>query len=296
MADHMDASTVKRLALVRHLFNVGIEQSHQPEPMNCISLLSFHDAVEWFLQLTTEHHGISKKDQAFMGYWDVITAKLGKPLHQRESMKRMNRARSQLKHHGVLPASTEVESFRVSTTNFFIENTPLVFDKEFEDISLADFVNNQDVRSRLSSAQKLIKKDRRKEALKEIAIAFEIIIDEYRYNEPNSLSSPFRFGDNLPFPNSFSMRIGGSIGNSIDAVSQAITQMQGAITILCLGLDYRKYVKFKNIVPHVIKMPPEYRIFEPKNCEMQDLQFCFDYLIESAIHLQNFDYRSRAKS
>lgn len=292
----MNTPTVKRLALVRHLFNVGVEQSHQPEPTNCISLLSFHDAVEWFLQLTTEHHGISKKDQAFMGYWDVIASKLGKPLHQQEPMRRMNRARSQLKHHGVLPASTEVESSRVSTTNFFIENTPLVFGKEFEDISLVDFVSSRDVRSKLSSAQEMIKNDRGKDALKEIAIAFETMIDEYKRDKSRHRQSPFYFGDDLTFFNSFFMRKGGEMGKFIDKVGQSITPMQNAIVILCMGLDYRKYAKFKSVTPHVTRLLRGYDISEPENCETEDLQFCFDYVIECAIRLQDFDYRSRAKS
>lgn len=296
MADHMDASTVKRLALVRHLFNVGIEQSHQPEPMNCISLLSFHDAVEWFLQLTTEHHGISKRDPTFMGYWDVITAKLGRPLHQQEPMRKMNKTRSQLKHHGVLPASTEVESFRVSTTNFFIENTPLVFGREFEDISLVDFVSSRDVRSKLLNARGMIKNDLGKDALKEIAIAFETTIDEYKRDKSRYRQSPFYFGDDFTFFNSFFMKQGGEMGKFIDRVGQSITPMQNAIVILCMGLDYRKYVKFKTVAPHVTRLPNGYHAGEPENCETQDLEFCFDYVIESAIHLQNFDYRSRAKN
>ena len=292
----MDSSTVKRLALVRHLFNVGVEQSRQAEPTNCISLLSFHDAVEWFLQLTTEHYGISKQDQTFMGYWDVITAKLGEPLHQQEAMKRMNRARSQLKHHGILPASTDVESFRVSTTNFFIENTPLVFDKNFDTISLVDFVNSQNVRSKLLDAQEMIKNDRVKDALKEIALAFEIMVDEYRRDESNHRSAPFYFGSNLAFLNSLFMREGGKMGEFINRVGEAITPMQNAVTILCLGLDYRKHVKFKSIAPNVTRLLPGYDVYEPEKCGTQDLQFCFDYVIESAIHLQNFDYRNRAKS
>ena len=285
MGDHMDALTMKRLALVRHLFNVGIEQSHQAEPMNSVSLLSFHDAVELFLQLTTEHRGISKNDRTFMAYWDAIAPKIGEPLRQQESMKRMNRARSQLKHHGVLPASTDVESFRVSTTNFFLENTPLVFGKEFGDISLVDFVSSQNVHAKLSNAEELIKKQRLKDALKETELAFNSIVHEYISSKLHPGSSLFKFENE--FKPHLVLTEDGDVDDFVDEVGEAIPPMQEAVTILSLGLDYRKYAKFKSILSRGISQ----QIPEPKNDEAAHVAFCFNYVIESAIHLQNFDYR-----
>lgn len=41
----MQGAEVKRLAFIRHLYKVGVEQSNQPEPLNAMSLLSFHDAA-----------------------------------------------------------------------------------------------------------------------------------------------------------------------------------------------------------------------------------------------------------
>ena len=277
----MDGPTAKRLALIRHLFNVGVEQSRHAEPINAISLLSFHDAVELFLQLTTERYGISKNDRTFMAYWDAICPKIGEPLHQRESMKRLNRARSQLKHHGVLPASTDVESFRVSTRNFFVKNTPLVFGKRFDTISLVDFVNSPDVRAKLSSAEELIKKECLKDALNEIKRAFDSVVHEYISGKLYYDSPLFRFESDFEFSDRDSIK-DESVGEFVDEVGEAIPPMQEAITILSLGLDYRKYAKFRAILSR--------KISQRENREIDHVEFCFDYVIESAIHLQNFDY------
>lgn len=290
----MDSSMMKRLALVRHLFNVGVEQSHQAEPLNSVSILSFHDAVELFLQLTTEHHGISKNDRAFMDYWNPISSKIGEPLHQRESMKRMNRARSQLKHHGMLPAPTDVESFRASTRNFFIENTPLVFGRDFDSISLVDFVSSQGVREVLSSAEESIKQDRLKYALKRTSLAFDTMVDEYVGSRPRPVSSPFRFESGFE-PSDSVLGKDEDMVEFIDGVWEAITPMQKAITILCLGLDYRKYVKFETVVRRGIS-DPKNKDSEIGNREIDYVTFCFNYVIESAIHLQNFDHRVDART
>ena len=294
MVDHMEASTMKRLALVRHLFNVGIEQSHQAEPMNSVSLLSFHDAVELFLQLTTEHHGISKNDRTFMAYWDAIAPKIGEPLRQRESMKRMNRARSQLKHHGMLPAPTDVESFRTSTTNFFTENTPLVFGRNFDSISLVDFVSSRGVREVLSSAEESIKQDRPKYALRRISLAFDTMVDEYVGGRPRPSSSPFRFEGRFE-PLDSVLGKDEDVVEFIDGVWEAITPMQKAITVMCLGLDYRKYVKFETVVRRGIH-DSKSKDSEIGNREIDYVMFCFNYVIESAIHLQNFDHRVDART
>ena len=289
----MDGSIVKRLALARHLFNVGVEQSHQAEPLNSVSILSFHDAVELFLQLATEHHGISKSGRAFMEYWDPISSKIGEPLRQRESMKRMNRARSQLKHNGMLPAPTDVESFSASTEIFFTENMPLVFDRDFDSISLLDSVGSHSVREMLSSAEESIKQDRPKYALRKIALAFNSMVDEYVGNRSHNGSSSFRFESNFDLLDSVYVE-DGDVGEFMDKVGVAIPPMQKAITILCLGLDYRKYVKFETIVrsgTHDLKN----RDSEAGNRKIEYVMFCFNYVIESAIHLQNFDHRVDAR-
>jgi hypothetical protein len=101
-----------------------------------------HDAVELFLQLSSEHLNVGTGHPGFMDYWDVLNVKLApKELEQKESMRRLNKARVALKHHGTFPSNLDIESFRVSTTNFFQENTPLVFGVALDDISLIEFVN-----------------------------------------------------------------------------------------------------------------------------------------------------------
>lgn len=45
----------KRLSFIKYLFNLGVEQSHKPEPLCWASVLTFHDSVELFLQLSAEY-------------------------------------------------------------------------------------------------------------------------------------------------------------------------------------------------------------------------------------------------
>lgn len=102
----LDKSTViKRLAFIKYLYKLAVDQSKRPEPLCSASILTFHDAIELFLQLASEHLNVGKQQPSFMEYWDLISQKLSnQELTQKESMRRLNRARVALKHHGTLPS------------------------------------------------------------------------------------------------------------------------------------------------------------------------------------------------
>jgi len=65
---------IKRLAFIKYLHTVGIEQVGKPEPFCWTSVLTFHDAVELFLELPMEYlnSGRRLRDIRFMQYWDEL--------------------------------------------------------------------------------------------------------------------------------------------------------------------------------------------------------------------------------
>ena len=90
----LEESIVRRLAFIKYLYAVAIEQSKRPEPLCSASILTFHDAIELFLRLASEHKNVGKKELTFMDYWNILDPKLpaGYPT-QKESMRRLNSAR-----------------------------------------------------------------------------------------------------------------------------------------------------------------------------------------------------------
>jgi len=70
------------------------------------------------LQISSEHLDIprGKQEPHFMEYWDLNLIKQGLQkkemegeLTQKESMRRLNRARVALKHHGTMPSKLDIE-------------------------------------------------------------------------------------------------------------------------------------------------------------------------------------------
>jgi len=295
-------STIQRLAFIKYLLNVAIGQSHQPEPLAAASILTFHDSIELFLQLACEHlDADTKKHTQFVQYWEILKPKIsGSGLAQKESMKRLNNSRVALKHHGTLPTKLDVEAFRASVINFFEDNTPLVFGIKLGNISMVNLVKYKAVKTRLKQAEVYKAESELEKAMVEIAIAFEQLVDCYEASKRSQFGrSPFFFGEDLSFHNSFFMGldnndfVGSGLSGFVDKVRDSIEAMRGAIKILSFGLDYRKYTRFQLLVPQIWQtMDGKYhhRIMRRDKTSIKEYDFCYNFIIESALHLQDFDF------
>jgi len=312
-----DESFIQRLAFIRYLYSMAVEQSRQPEPIGAVSILTFHDSVELFLQLAYQHLNVgTEKNIPFMKYFDVMEPKLaGAKLVQKVSMGRLNNARVSLKHHGTLPATQSIEEFRASVTNFFEENTPLVFGLEFGSISMANLVKCAEARSSLEEANRLIQEGKTNDAMDKIALAFAQLVGDYEERGRTRYGhSPFNFGESLTFESAFLMGIDDrNLGKFVDKVKDSIEALRTAVKSLSLGLDYRRHVKFRRLTPHVIRFiggdryevvnigrnevlslsigdhQEVVKLGRSEPLSIEECRFCYDFVIESAIRLQEFE-------
>jgi hypothetical protein len=296
----MEPTHIQRLALIKYLFSIGQTQSHQPEPLYGISILSFHDSVELFLQLCLEKLKISKKSQSFMDYWDIINEMLeNKTLSQKESMKRLNQARVGLKHSGIIPSKLDIESFRAVTLAFFNENCPIIFQIEFDDISLVDIIKFERSREFLKQAKKDFDKGLIYESIQSLILSFVYLLRDYEESKIDRIRrSPFFFGESVTSFDSFHLGFNSNDGkfkDFVDKVTKSIDAIQTAIKILSFDIDYKKYVKYKSIVSSVqLSISDGGQVHSYMHGEMkltkEDLDFCTNFIVESALKLQEFDF------
>ena len=278
----------------KYLYHLAVELSQRPEPMCSSAILTFHDCVELFLQLGTEYKCISKTSIAFMDYWKVVFDEIEVELGQKVSMSRLNKARVSLKHHGTLPSKLAIDDFRVSVTNFFDENTPLLFGIEFSKISLIELISSENVKNILIEAKEFSEKREYENSLDKVAIAFNQLIDEYEDRKRTEFGrSPFFFGDSLTFVGS--SFIGDSWVKMIpDEIINTLEALQKTVKILSLGIDYRRHSKFRLLTPSVMPLGEEkyhiLRIDRKKELTEEVITFCINFVIESAMVLQDFDY------
>jgi hypothetical protein len=218
-------------------------------------------------------------------------------IHIKCKTKKLEKLRVNLKHQGINPPESEIEASRVNVTNFFEKYTPIIFKVDFDKISMIDLVQYVPARQSLNEATTLKEQGKFGEALYKLAIAFDQIIRDYESRKISRYGgSPFFFGKPLEYYKSLRMGITDrKMGEFIDGVIDSIKPMQEAMKILSLGLDYRRYVKFRLLAPEVHKIqgaqgeiylgPPP-----PQNHTIEECQFCYDFVIDSAIRIQDFDF------
>jgi hypothetical protein len=280
----MIADEMRRLAFIKYLYGIAVEQSHRPGDLKAASILTFHDSIELFLQLAAEHLNEGTRGIQFEQYWERLEPRLsGHSLAEKESMRRLNKLRVNLKHDGTFPSPLSVEGFRGGVTNFFEANTPLVFDSlEFADISMLALVAYPKTRASLTEAQELMRNNQLREATDRIAIAFAQLIDEYEDTKRLELRpSRFRPGPRI------------SLINKMGQITDAIEDLQDAVRLLSLGFDYRRFARFDSLTPrakrtskgdHVLVNHP---VGEPT---LDDCRYCFEFVIEGALGLQDSEF------
>lgn len=281
---------LKRLAIIKHLYKIGLEQSRQVETVAAFSILSFHDSIEMFLKFLSENKNIKSEKFNFIDYWTNIQT-----LTHMESMRNLNARRVNIKHKGILPSKTDIELSRVNTTDFFNQNVITHFGVEFETISLIDLVSYENVKEHLKISQDSLDSNKIEKSIENAALAFDVLLNTYEETKiGNYRYSPFFFGKDLSFNSAFFMGIKDvKMSDFVDKVKESLESMQKAIKVMSLGIDYKKFVKFSLLTPSITRTLEGNHVAEiygDKKWTKENCQYCIDFVIDSSLKLQEFDF------
>ena len=289
------ATTVNRLSFVRYLYQVAVQQSHQPSPMAVASVLTFHDAVDLFVQLVAETKGVAKaKPNTFlMDNLLEVEKKLGNAASYRAAIGRLNTARNAVKHDGVHPAHHEIEGFRASVTNLFEDYSQLVFGVRFGAMSMVSLVANPRVRERLQRAELAIAGETYEDAIVDVAWSFEVLVHDYESQRAD------QYGQSL-----FAKPVRSSHREFQDRkLFEAVEALQSQVRMLALGIDLHRYMAYQQLVPSPWwpsdAAEPTYR-FRPKllseSATEHGCRYCLDFVVDSALRLQGSPIAADAPS
>jgi len=294
----LDPTVVRRLAFIRFLCTQGQEQVRRPQPLAATALLCFHDAVEMFLLLAAEHLRVNlPRNITFEGYWDQIAQHSGTQLPGRPAMRRMNNSRVNFKHHGSIPSAIDLDQFRGDVTTFLTDATQLVFDADFHSLDMIDLVTQQDALARLRDAEAQAGQADYTEALALLSEAFDDLLSDYANRKRLSYASTaYSFGPEHgfgPFAAGRIPKIDPQFDRHIQALTDAVGQMQRALRVLAVGLDYRRYARFEMLVPPILRFADGHRDVRPVPglaAGDEEYQFCRQFVIEAALHLAEMDF------
>jgi hypothetical protein len=176
--DRIDLS--KRLAFVRYMYQIGEQQAETPLPYGALAVLSFHDSIEWFLLTACEYHTVNASEKATVHqYFDLLRSL---DITGKMALNKINSARNGLKHRLTIPSSISIRDLQVLTKNFLEENTSILFDAGFADISMLDMIVSDSVRSNLQEAKCCINQARYDKARICVASAFRTLYQRFELN------------------------------------------------------------------------------------------------------------------
>jgi len=251
--------TMKRLAFAKYLFSVGIEQSKSSNIQAAAAILSFHDSIEFFLQIASEHlnAGGGKREPVFLEYWQILESKLnGSKIPQEVSMRRLHRSRNGLKHGGTIPSKLDIDEFRVLVKAFLEEACQTIFNLRFGDISLVSYVRSEAVRLDLRRAEDFANGNDYDRASEALAISFQRLMDE----SLEQVGNPFFLNPlllkvrpaRLPQRSYPQSRDEVEIVDFAKGMEAAIYEIRNEFRLLAAGVNYSKYARFRASTPRVV--------------------------------------------
>ena len=296
---------IRRLAFAKYLFIVGVERAKQVEPFAAAGLLSLHDAVEFTNHVAAEHTSARlPKSADFLDYWDAIGAVLSpNVLPERTAMERLNKARVALKHHGTMPSRLDLDSFVETAQRFFRDIFPLVFGLDLNSVSVIEFVVAPAAKVHLSLAQDHLQNGDLMEGFTEASAAFSELLYHFEKSTEDDMGrplidSPTRWSRSHDVRREVDAAMGGGgirgpseLGRFVDDVSRALDEMSENIKLVAFGIDLRRLARFRRLTPGVSRSMADTLNFtwiRDASTRAADLEFCIQFVLESALQLQEF--------
>jgi hypothetical protein len=264
--------------------------------------------VEAFLLLAAERLGASPP-RDFVAYWDALSpAKLsgGVDLAVKQGMARLNRVRVNLKHHGVQPGKAAIDKGLADGATFFAANTTLVFGVDYDQVSMADLIEQEQVRELVRKAEAAAGGGDHTGAMIALSDACELLLRPRRSG--SSWPSPLRFGESIghaatglkhrvnqalqPPRDSRGIDIHGwdreFVAEHISTLTSIVTELQEAARVTTLGIDYAAYLKFSRLTPihsDNVQGVREYRAPKGYAPTSDDVEFCYQFVVSASLRL-----------
>lgn len=264
---------------MKALWRQGKEQSANKGPLAVASILSLQDAIELWLGVAAEELKLDISKDQFPRALDRI-CEAGR-LPDQPALKRLNRARTALKHHGIIPANFQL--FLEPVDAFLYEGTRVVFNLSFADLSLLHLVADS-VKPYLEKATKLLDEEDIEAAVTEIAKAFYILSNEMAQRTASLPGRPNMYG--TPSRGNAWLR------DAVTALDKDLIAVHSRLTMLELGIDVMQFIRFQGFMPLVVRsLSGRWEVtriagHHPRvEADADEAKDCLDFVIDVAIRL-----------
>jgi uncharacterized protein YaaR (DUF327 family) len=161
-------SELKKLILAKGIFLHGCSHVNAKDKVSIVlSIHHFDFAVEMVLKCVAVKHNVvssAKQEFKFKDLWNEITQRsIDLPLKSR--MFELHDLRNLIQHAGVTPSLEEVMNFKEYVETFLEQVIEKEFETSFDGLSLAQLIQNAELRQILQKANRLFKEGEYKECI-----------------------------------------------------------------------------------------------------------------------------------
>lgn len=297
------AQTMRRLAFVQMFFHQCVDQTRQPGPLSVTGVLGLHDAVELFLQVAAEQLGVALPPFVpFLEYFKLIKNAAGVKLSRQREMEGLNSLRINFKHRGTLPGTTATVEACEDVRRFLQENTPLVFGIAFAGIDMAEVIPQKPVADKVRAANAAVGSGDLVEAMGLLSEAYEAVFES---PGPGRRDQIGRFGDTIRPMTEYDLRSAlhppagdrtrrpagatyQQVATVIAQTADAAAQMQRALRVMVLGIDYWQFERFTRLTPSIayyMTGAQERQLPSGYAPTADEFSFCREFIVTAALRV-----------
>jgi hypothetical protein len=284
--------TARRLAFIRLLLTRASEESRLAPPYCFDGVNRLHDVAEMFLALAAQQHSL-QQPKDFMAYWGLLEKPLGRPLGYRSQAERFNKVRVAWKHYGAEPSVAEIEAARAAVTGLLEGECSPLFGIDLADVSLTAFVQPDVARDLVGTAEAAWKAGGEDDAFGDLAEAFDIMISDYTTRKQQDYRSNL-LSDLPDFAFANPRGLEDDLDRLFEKLIDGIKALDKSVTLIGIGVDLRRLSRFRMLTPRVTRYAMGHRgTHEPARKAPrtdEDFNYCRDFVVNTAIHLAEFDF------
>ena len=266
-AQSLSADLLRRLTFSKYLLRRA-DSLHREgnELATAEAILVAHDAAEMLMRVVADAVK-AKPPEKFMQFWQNIEDQTGKPPPHKAAMERLNNLRVGFKHLGNLPNPTTVGDLLPIVTTFCYETAGRYLNLDFETISMADLIPNEEARQKVKEAETAFAKGDLENALLSLGVAYDKL-----YQQAD---------------NKFAFLHVKTRDDFLQHFTQGLALLARRVNLLSVGVNPIRAQKFGQLTPG--------RTYSPYTGSMEvqwwrkptseDYEFCRDFVIDFGLRL-----------
>lgn len=209
-----------------------------------IALLLQHDAIELLMLGVLDHLQLPiKNKREFMDFWTEIKQAGLPEAPDLVAMQSLNKLRVGLKHNGNLPNPVQVRELLPRTRGFFENVLKTYCAISYEDVSLIDLVQDEEVRTVLADSRQKFLSGEVDQSLIKLKVAL------HKLEHPEGKLLPLLRAPKKP---SLPSEVQRAAGQYLDQLHTFFEQTASRTNALMLGIDPIRYTKFVGSTPSLV--------------------------------------------